>query len=553
MQAVLDVEDVRRVEVALSREGVSVSELMHRAGHALAHEVEESFNPDRVLVLCGLGNNGGDGWVCASLLARDDVNVSVVTPVEPRELTGNLVNAVANNAQRAGVPYVVAPPREKLIKLIEDADVVVDAMLGTGFHGRPRSPFDIWIECVNAYATQVVAADVPSGLSAETGRAEGMSVNADVTVTMISLKPGLIADDGRDLCGRIVVAPLADQAEQLIADADPLGWRTAPDDYLPVILAPSSAQDKYTRGSVLVIAGSARYPGAAILAAKAAARAGAGYVTLAVPAPAVSVASMHLVEIPVVGLPADDYGCFAYEGYDRLVEMAQKVSAVVVGPGLGKSSALAGLIASLIDIDVPLVIDADGLNALARLANHRLDEFPEVIRRTAPVVLTPHRVELARLVGRRTKPAQSLVEQIEDARRIVWASGGSELCVLTKSSASACVGVERAILPEPGPACLATAGSGDVLAGIMGSLIAQTAGEVSDIALLAGMACEIHAAAAHLAAKQRGTCGVMAGDLVEVLGLARDQVETLAMMPEDLLEFGDDESEEEGTGFPWQL
>ena len=552
MQAVLEVEDVRRVEVALSREGVSVSELMHRAGHALALEVEESFNPERVLVLCGLGNNGGDGWVCAELLTRDDVNVCVVTPVEPRELTGNLVNAVANNASRAGVPYVVAPSRGELIELIGDADVVVDAMLGTGFHGSPRTPFDIWIECVNAYATTVVAADVPSGLSAETGLAEGPSVNADVTVTMISLKPGLIADDGRDLCGRVVVAPLAEQAERLAADTDPLGWRAKPEDYLPVMLAPSSAQDKFSRGSVLVIAGSTRYPGAAILAAKAAARAGAGYVTLAVPAPAVSVAQAHLVEIPVIGLPADDYGSFAYEGYDRLVEIAQKVSAVVVGPGLGKSSALAGLIASLIDIDVPLVIDADGLNALARLANHRLDEFPEVIRRTAPIVLTPHRVELARLVGRRTKPAQSLVEQIEDARRIVWASGGSELCVLTKSSASACVGVERTILPEPGPACLATAGSGDVLAGIMGSLIAQTAGEVSDIALLAAMACEIHAEAARISAARRGTCGVMAGDLVDVLGLARDEVETHAMMPEEFFE-RDMESEEEGTGFPWQL
>ena len=552
MQAVLGVEDVRGVEVALTREGVSLSELMDNAGQALASEVVSSFDPERALILCGLGNNGGDGWVCAELLAQDDVNVTVVTPIEPRELKSKLAYDAAESARRAGVPYNVAPSRDELIELIEDADVVVDAMLGTGFHGAPRDPFDAWIECVNAHALQVVAADVPSGLSAQTGRAEGACANADVTVTMISLKPGLISDDGRDLTGRIVVAPLAKETEQLVADADPLGWRTKPEDYLPVMLAPTSAQDKYTRGSVLVIAGSARYPGAAILAAKAAARAGAGYVTLAVPAPAVAAAQAHLVEIPVIGLPADDYGCFAYEGYDRLVEIAQKVSAVVVGPGLGKSSALAGLIAALIDIDVPLVIDADGLNALSRLASHRLDESPEIIRRTAPIVLTPHRAELARLVSGRAKPAQSLAEQIEDARRIVWASGGSELCVLAKASASACVGVERAILPEPGPACLATAGSGDVLSGIVGSLIAQTSGEVSDIALLAGMACEIHAEAARIAAKRCGTCGVMALDLVEALGLARDEVETRAMMPEEFFEF-DDEPEEEGTGFPWQL
>ena len=553
MQAVLDVEDVRRVEVELSREGVSLSELMQRAGAALANEVEDFANPERALVLCGLGNNGGDGWVAAQLLMQDGIDVTVVTPAEPNELAGHLVNAVAKSAASAGVPYVVAPEREQLVQLIEEADVVVDAMLGTGFYGSPRAPFDAWIECVNAFATQVVAADVPSGLSAKTGHAEGPSVNADVTVTMISLKPGLIADDGRDLCGRIVVAPLAEETERLVADSDPLGWRTASEDYLPIMLSPSSGQDKFTRGSVLVIAGSARYPGAAILAAKAAARAGAGYVTLAVPLPAVRAAQAHLIEIPVVGLPADDYGCFAYEGFDRLVEMAKKVSAVLVGPGLGKSSALAGLIASLIDIDVPLVIDADGLNALARLSSNHLDESPEIIRRTAPIVLTPHRAELGRLVGKRNKCAQSLVEQIEDARRIVWASGGSELCVLTKSSASACVGVERTILPEPGPASLATAGSGDVLGGIVTSLIAQTAGEVSDIALLSAFACEIHATAARLTARKRGMWGVMAGDLVDVLGLARDEVEMRAMMPQEFFEFEDGSEEEEGEGFPWQL
>ena len=533
MQPVLDVEDVRRVEVALTREGVSVSELMHRAGHALACEVLALGEPERVVVLTGLGNNGGDGWVCAEVLTNEDINVQVVTPVEPDALTGNLVNAVAHTAAAAGVSYVVAPSREELIELLADADVVVDAMLGTGFHGEPRTPFDIWIECVNAFATQVVAADVPSGLSAEDGHAAGACVVADITVTMIALKPGLISDEGRDVCGKIVVAPLAEQAEQLAADADPLGWRTSPSDYLPVMLAPSSAQDKYTRGSVLVVAGSARYPGAAVLAARAAARAGAGYVTLATPQPAVAAVQAHLLEIPVVSLPADDYGCFAYEGYDRIANLAERSSAVLVGPGIGGSKALAGLVSTLIDIDVPLVIDADGLNALAVLANHRLDEFPEVVRRTAPIVITPHRKELGRLVGRRNQPPTSLAEQIEDARRIAWASGGSELCILAKGSASACVGVERGILPEPGPACLATAGSGDVLAGIVASLLAQTAGQVSDIPLLAGLACEIHGTAARIAAERFGSRGVMAGDLIDAIGLAADAFETSAMLPDE--------------------
>lgn len=534
MQPVLNIDDVKRVEVALTREGVSVAELMRRAGLAAARESLELGEVENVVVLVGLGNNGGDGWVAAEALHARGVNVTVVSPIEPDALSGDLARQVAQSAERAGVSVLVGPSRDELEALLATADVVLDCMLGTGFHGNVRPPFDIWIECVNACAARVVAVDVPSGLSAETGRAEGPCVVADMTVTMLSLKPGLLADDGRDVTGAIVVAPLAEQTERLVIDEDPVAWRTDLIDYLDALAPRTASVDKFARGSVLVVGGSRRYPGAAIMAARAAARMGAGYVTLATPASAAPVAQAHLLEIPVVPLSEDADGTFTAEACDVVRALAERASAVLVGPGMRVSGGTAAIVSALLECDVPLVVDADGLNCLARLTNGALPSLPEVIRRDAPLVLTPHRGELGRLVGRRGGAApSSLVEQLAAAREIVWADGGSELVVVSKGTATACVSVEKAVLPKPGPASLATAGSGDVLAGMMASALAQRHGEDVDLALLAAYVCEVHAYAGSLAAERVGSRAVMAGDVIDVIGIASDAVDEHVAYPED--------------------
>ena len=227
MQPILNVEDVRRVEQALTREGVSISELMHRAGAAAAQEVLRMGEVGRVVVLAGTGNNGGDGWVAAEELVAAGVKATVVSPIPPENIKGDLAKMVAASAVSAGVPVVVGPPRSTLEELFAQADVVLDAMLGTGFRGSPAAPYDIWIDTLNMSGARVVAVDVPSGLSAQTGHAPTSCVYADVTVTMIALKPGLLADEGRDACGAIVVAPLAEQASRLVLDEDPgQSWRS---------------------------------------------------------------------------------------------------------------------------------------------------------------------------------------------------------------------------------------------------------------------------------------------------------------------------------------
>lgn len=544
MQPVLNVDDVKRVEVGLTRVGVSISELMHRAGGAAAEEVMALGPLGPVVVLCGLGNNGGDGWVCAEELFGRGVDVTVVSPAEPDGLSSDLARVVAQSATGVGVPYLAGPGRERLEELLSGAAVVVDAILGTGFHGEPRAPFGIWIDCINACDAYVLSVDVPSGLSAATGHAPGGCVIADSTVTMLALKPGLLSDEGRDACGELVVAPLAEQTERLVVESDPTAWRCDLADYLPVLVPPSSAVDKFTRGSVLVVGGSSRYVGAPVLAARAAARAGAGYVTLAVPETIAPLVQAHVLEIPVVGLPATPEGRFSAEAIDGVVALASRMGATLVGPGMTVSSDTVNLVSTLLGTEVPLVIDADGLNCLARLTSNRLDEYPEVIRRDAPLVLTPHRKELGRLVGSMEHSPASLVDQLEQARRIVWADGGSELVVVAKGSATACVGVEGALLPKPGPLALATAGSGDVLGGIVASLVAQCGGQTDDLALRAALACEIHGYAGAIAAERMGSRGVMATDVIECIGLATDVLDEHAR--DDGFDDDEDDADVEG-------
>ena len=491
MQPVLNVEDVKRVEVALTRVGVSISELMHRAGCAAAQEALALGDVQNAVILAGMGNNGGDGWVAAEALLAHGVNVKVVTPVEPDQLSGDLARQVAQRAVRAGVSTLVGPSRDELEGLLSASDVALDCMLGTGFHGDVRAPFDIWIDCVNSSGVRVVAVDVPSGLSAQTGHAPGACVVADLTVTMLCLKPGLLADDGRDVCGSIVVAPLAEQTEQIVVEADPVAWRTDLEDYLDVMVPPTTAVDKFSRGSVLVVGGSSRFVGAPILAARAAARAGAGYVTLAVPAYIVPQVQAHVLEIPVVGLPCDEDGTISKEAVPIVTKLAEKRSAVLAGPGMRVSGGTVAVVSALLASPAPLVLDADALNCIARLKGYNC--FLPI---AAATLSTAHTLKFA------------------------------------KGTATGCVGVEQAILPKPGPAALATAGSGDVLGGIIASKLAQTYGRLDNLPLLCALSCELHGYAATLAMERMGSRGVMASDIIDELGIADDALGERVTFPD---------------------
>lgn len=529
MKPVLSTEEVVRLEEIIEREGMSKAELMEHAGEHIA-AVCEAESPDRVVVLTGFGNNGGDGWVAADILQHKGIHVDVVTPVEPDEITSSLARHVARRTAGRDVNVVVGPSRDELVELVEKADLAVDAILGTGFHGEVRPPFSIWIPTINELGPVVISADIPSGLDAQTGEVSSCCIRADKTVTMLAPKIGLYSADGPEYVGDIECAELYDQLDEVIDDVDHAAERIEPADLIDCIHDLPASVDKYSRGSVLVVAGSASYPGAAMMAAKAAARAGAGYVAVAAPDACANLIRMALPSVPVIAIPSDSRGAFGAAAKSIVCEVAEKYDCVLCGPGMTTASGCMQVVAGLLEADVPLILDADALNCLARGAIDGIDKTPELYRREQPLILTPHYRELSRLIG--GERVDDLGTAIDAAQKILWAGGSDNMLIVAKGPSTAIVGVEKVLIPLSGPASLATAGSGDVLSGILAGTIAPLHGETDSWGLIASYAVAIHSYTGYAAAAEFGEKSVIATDLIDRIGEAMQLVENDAL--EDL-------------------
>lgn len=525
MKPILSTEEVRRLEDIIEREGTSKAELMEHAGEFVA-AVAQEYDPKEVVVLTGFGNNGGDGWVAADILQQRGAHVTVATPVGPSEVPSALARHVARRTSGRDVEVVVGPSRDELSDLLSGADLVIDAILGTGFHGQLRPPFSIWIPTLNETATRVISVDVPSGLDSETGVVEDCCVRADKTATMIAPKIGLYSADAPQYVGELVCGELYDKLDEVIDDVDHAAEIVEAADLVDFLEPLPATVNKYSRGSVLVVAGSARYPGAAMMAAKAAARAGAGYVAVAAPDACANLIRMALPSVPVIAIPSDSRGSFGAAARQVVCETAKKYDCVLCGPGMTTASGCMQVVSGLLELDVPLILDADALNCLSRLAIDGIDKTPELYRREAPLILTPHHRELSRLVG--DLPVDDLGTAIDAAQRVVWAVGSDNLVVVAKGATTAVVGVERVLMPMSGPASLATAGSGDVLAGILAGTVATTHGEVERWELLASYAVAVHSYTGFAAAAEYGERSVIATDLIDLIGEAIQLVENAA-------------------------
>lgn len=525
MKPILSTEEVRRLEDIIEREGTSKAELMEHAGEFVA-AVAQEYDPKEVVVLTGFGNNGGDGWVAADILQQRGAHVTVATPVGPSEVPSALARHVARRTSGRDVEVVVGPSRDELSDLLSGADLVIDAILGTGFHGQLRPPFSIWIPTLNETATRVISVDVPSGLDSETGVVKDCCVRADKTATMIAPKIGLYSADAPQYVGELVCGELYDKLDEVIDDVDHAAEIVEAADLVDFLEPLPATVNKYSRGSVLVVAGSARYPGAAMMAAKAAARAGAGYVAVAAPDACANLIRMALPSVPVIAIPSDSRGSFGAAARQVVCEMAKKYDCVLCGPGMTTASGCMQVVSGLLELDVPLILDADALNCLSRLAIDGIDKTPELYRREAPLILTPHHRELSRLVG--DLPVDDLGTAIDAAQRVVWAVGSDNLVVVAKGATTAVVGVERVLMPMSGPASLATAGSGDVLAGILSGTVATTHGEVERWELLASYAVAVHSYTGFAAAAEYGERSVIATDLIDLIGEAIQLVENAA-------------------------
>jgi NAD(P)H-hydrate epimerase len=480
---------------AIEDRGIPSLDLMERAGAGLAALVREVAGDGPVAVACGKGNNGGDGYVAARLLRDAGLDVRVLAAAPVGELRGD----AATNARR--LPG--APPEPFSREALDEASVAVDALLGTGFSGEPHGAIADAIAGLDAWGGPVVAADVPSGVDAGTGEVAGPAVRAVATATFAASKPGLWIDPGKSRAGEVRVidigippgAPVAAPDVGLIRDAA----------VLALVPRRRPGWTKFDSGHVLVAGGARGLSGAPCLAAEGAQRAGAGYVTACVPASLEQIFEIRLLEVMTRGLTDRD-GSHTEDGAGAVLELTARGGALIAGPGLGRSDgALAFARRVAAGADVPLVLDADGLNAHA-------GDLGALAARRAPTVLTPHEGELGRLLD--VDSAEVKARRLHHARA---AAHAAKAIVVLKG--------DDTLVAEPGgtvavsagaSAALATAGTGDVLSGVIAAILAR--GVEPFAAACAGV--RLHARAGMRAAGERRVDGVIARDVVEALPFA---------------------------------
>jgi ADP-dependent NAD(P)H-hydrate dehydratase / NAD(P)H-hydrate epimerase len=436
--------------------GVPSLTLMENAGRAVAGEAQKMVPPGaRIAVLCGPGNNGGDGFVAARLLALRGYPVSLSLLGETTALRGD----AAEMARRWNGPVMaIAPSRYG----IEDCDLIIDALFGAGL---TRALDGMAAECVaaiNASATPILAIDVPSGLDGSTGLVAGPVVRASRTVTFFRRKPGHLLLPGRGFCGEVVVAGIAIPSN-VLRTITPLTSANGPALWAKVFPNPRPDAHKYTRGHAIVVSGPAHRTGAARLGARGALRVGAGVVTVASPPEAVATNAAHLTAIMLE----------SFEGPRGLAEVLsdERRNAVLIGPGCGVSIATRLLVQVALEFEAACVLDADALTSFTLdqdddaepVVSHLFALIKENPQR--PVVLTPHEGEFKRVFGE--LPGSKL----DRARAAAKISGA--IVILKGADTVIAAPDGRAAINENAPQWLATAGSGDVLAGFVTGLLAQ--------------------------------------------------------------------------------
>jgi NAD(P)H-hydrate epimerase len=443
-------------ERAVAELDMTLADLMRRAGTAVARELRLRVPYGDVAILAGKGNNGGDGWVVSRELHTSGRTVTVYSAVAPESLEG-IAGDAARDAIDAGVRVDVVEEMES--SALQGLAAIVDAMFGIGFTGEVRAPYASWIEAVNASDATVFSVDLPSGVETDTGYTASHAVNADVTVTFSAPKIGILNYPGAGSAGDVVVADLGIPWGFLGNPGDLEIWEPA--DYGMLVPVARPDDHKNARGRVLIVAGSGAFPGAAALATLGAQRMGAGYVTVAVPEAIASIVQTKLTSAVVVGLPQNPSSTLASKVTDEILDVAREFDAVVVGPGMTVAHGAAVVARSLVkDVEVPLVLDADGLNAM-------VDAAETLSARTSKTVITPHPGELARLLD--TTPAEIQSDRLRHGRAL----SGSQLTCVLKGAHTVVSGADRQVITLAGGPSLATAGTGDVLAGMIGALLAQ--------------------------------------------------------------------------------
>ena len=508
MLAVFTAEEMRRLDQrAITELGIPGATLMENAGRGAAEAIVAAL-PElgaprrgaRVVIVCGKGGNGGDGFVVARWLRRHGARPTVLLVPAPADVGGD-AGAKLAELRRAGIrPRPFSDDRGSA-DLLARAHVIVDALLGTGSRGAPEGLVARAIERIGAAARPVVALDVPSGLSANTGAHAGPVIRASLTVTFAGLKRGLVTSPGDELAGRVTVVPIGVPDHEVARGITTfLLERTDVAGHFP---RRPRAGHKGTYGHLLLVAGSLGKTGAAALGAMAALRSGVGLVTVATPVSQQPVVAGLVLEAMTEPLPETLGRTLAVKAHETIVELAAARDAVAIGPGIGLDGETAQVARSLArDLRQPLVIDADGLSALAG----HLD-----VLREAPAArcLTPHPGEMARMLGGRVDEVQR--DRIEAAR--AFATRHRVHVVLKGARSVIAVPDGRVFVNPTGNPGMASGGTGDVLTGMVGACLAR--GLDPTAAMCASVF--LHGSAGDIAAERVGEESLVARDVIAAL------------------------------------
>lgn len=484
--------------------------LMENAGRIVAEVAEEMLKSScekKFIVVCGPGNNGGDGFVAARYLYNIGREIRIFYFGDRKASKGDaLINIEI--AEKMGLDININD-LDGLEREIGNA-IIIDALLGTGVKGAIRTPYNDVIEIMNS-SSAIISVDIPSGIDADTGTVCGNAVSADITVTMAAPKVGLLTGPGLDYVGDLVIAdigiPLKSLRKSSAFTAEVITWESAIDFYA----SRPCDSNKGNFGHLTIIAGSVGMTGAATLAAQGALRIGTGLVTLLVPESLNDIMEVKVTEAMTIPVSESKMRAFGMASLDKVLEYANKWDAAVIGPGFGRDEDTIEFTLELIrKLEKPAIIDADALYAVSK-------DLSVLKECKAPLVITPHPGEMATLLGTTAAEVQS--NRLETARSFAQEYG---VCVVLKGAGTVIAEPDgQAFINTTGTPGMATGGTGDVLSGMIGGVLAQEPeSPYRDI----DAAVYLHGKAGELAAEDLGEVAMTAGDLVDYLAVALKNV-----------------------------
>lgn len=503
----LSCDEMKQVEQYTAKYGLSYQRMMENAGAACARNIrniieKEGIRRRNIVVVCGKGNNGGDGFVVARKFAENGYNVCVILA------SGYPSSAEAVYMYKMVIDLAITTvwydaDRLKTLQTIRNADVIVDAVFGFSFYGNIGSELHELFDEMNGASALKFSVDIPSGVYCDSGYRDSKCFCADYTIAISALKPAHIIHPAADCCGDIIIANIGIPQDSYNFIENSM-YTLSKTEIGNLLKNRESVSHKGTFGHLLSICGSRRMPGAPVLAAKAALRSGVGLVTAAFPESLYTTMSLKLTEALLMPLKENESGTLSKECILDLLEELDKYTAVVIGCGLSVNEDTKAVVEAVIENSkVPVVIDADGINIIS--------ENIDILKKAkAPIIITPHPKEMSRLTGENVSIIQS--DRVKSAKTFAAANG---VCVVLKGSNTVVCSseAESAYINASGNSGLAKGGSGDVLSGIIGAFLAQGMYPVT----AATAAVYIHGHCADNTADRLSQTGMLPSDVIDEL------------------------------------